>query len=574
MLAAHKNVRILVSLLKQYNIRHIVLSPGSRNMSIAKSVEDDPFFTCYSIVDERSAAYFAVGLSLEVGAPVAISCTSAQASRNYIPGMTEAFYRKAPVLAITADYDKSFIGQQNMQALVQTSIPVDAAKVSVDLGIIKDAMDEQLVVRNANLAMDALTSNGGGPAHINIRIGMHWERGSDKLESYRKITRHIITDLEWPEIKQKKVLLIVGQHHPFSEDESAAISAFAEKHDVAIYVNHISNYNGAYSIHGNLRLHAAGFGDLEPDLIITIGGHLGDYAIDGKLRSLKIEHWRVSPDGKYADSYGLVTRVFECEEALFFARMAESPALESEGSYYERWVEETGRVSLPDDYALSHPVVAQLLAPQLPPNSNLHFAILNSMRIWEFFSIDPSIRAYSNVAGFGIDGCLSTFLGQSVASEKLSFLITGDLSFFYDMNAIGIRQLKNNIRIVLVNNHGGCEFRLKSNAAGSFGESANRHIAAGGHFGESAEGWVRNNGFEYIPVHTKEDIAQAAERFIQPSERSILMEVFSAMCDDVDALQAITMQNDLRDKRGKIVSSVKQAMPDALKRRLKSALRR
>ena len=151
MLAAHKNVRILVSLLKQYNIRHIVLSPGSRNMSIAKSVEDDPFFTCYSIVDERSAAYFAVGLSLEVGAPVAISCTSAQASRNYIPGMTEAFYRKAPVLAITADYDKSFIGQQNMQALVQTSIPVDAAKVSVDLGIIKDAMDEQLVVRNANL---------------------------------------------------------------------------------------------------------------------------------------------------------------------------------------------------------------------------------------------------------------------------------------------------------------------------------------------------------------------------------------------------------------------------------------
>lgn len=543
-------------------------------MPFSKSVEDDPFFTCYSVVDERSAAYFAVGLSLEVGAPVAISCTSAQASRNYLPGMTEAFYRKAPLLAITADYDESFIGQQNMQALVQTSIPVDAAKLSVDLGIVKDAMDEQLVIRNVNRALDALTANGGGPAHINLRIGAHWERGDDELESYRKITRHTITDLEWPEIGQRKVLLVVGQHHPFSDDASAAISAFADKYNVAVYVNHISNYNGAYSVHGNLRLHAAPFGTLQPDLVITIGGHLGDYALDAKIRNSKVEHWRVGPDGQYADSYGLVTRVFESEEALFFARMVDSAESERTGDYYDTWIAETGRVSLPDDYGLSHPIVAQVLAHRLPANSNLHFSILNSMRIWEFFSIDPSIRAYSNVAGFGIDGCLSTFLGQSVASEQLNFLITGDLSFFYDMNALGIRQLKNNIRIVLINNHGGCEFRLKSNAAGSFGEDANRHIAAGGHFGESAEGWVRNNGFDYMPIRTKEDLAQAADQFIQPSERPILMEVFSAMSDDVDALQSITMQNDLRDKRSKVLGSVKQAIPASLKRRLRQVIKR
>lgn len=574
MLAAHKNVRILISLLKQYGIRHLVLSPGSRNMSIAKSVEDDPFFICYSVVDERSAAYFAVGLTLEVGGPVAISCTSAQASRNYFPGMTEAYYRKAPVLVITADYDESFIGQQNMQALVQTSIPVDAAKVSVDLGIVKDGMDEQLVVRNANLAMDALTRGGGGPAHINIRIGAHWERGADELERHRKISRHTITELEWPEIGDRRVLLVVGQHHPFSDEQSAAVAAFAEKYNVAVYVNHISNYNEVYSVHGNLRLHAAPFGDLKPDLLITIGGHLGDYALDGKIRNSDIEHWRVSADGQYADSFGLLTRVFECDEELFFARMSEQSATECGSNYFEQWVAETGRVSLPEDYALSHPIVAKELAHRLPANSNLHFAILNSMRIWEFFSIDPSIRAYSNVAGFGIDGCLSTFLGQSVASEALNFLITGDLSFFYDMNALGIRQLKNNIRIVLINNHGGCEFRLKSNAAGSFGVDANRHIAAGGHFGESAEGWVRNNGFDYIPVYLKEDIAEAVDRFVQPSDRPILMEVFSDMCDDVDALQAITMQNDLRDKRSKMVGSIKQAVPEPLKRRLRQALRK
>lgn len=574
MLAKSRSARILISLLKQHNVRHIVLSPGSRNMSIVKSVEDDPFFTCYSVVDERSAAYFAVGLSLEVGGPVAISCTSGQASRNYIPGMTEAFYRKAPVLAITADYDEAFIGQQNMQALVQNNIPVDAAKVSVDLGIIKDEMDEQLVVRNVNLALDALRAGGGGPAHINIRIGAHWERGEDELEVCRKITRHTITDLDWPEIGQRRVLLVIGQHHPFSEEETAAIEAFAARCNVAIYVNHISNYNGSHSVHGNLRLHAGALGVLEPDLLITIGGHLGDYFLDGKLRKLKVEHWRVSPDGRFADSYNLLQHVFECSDALFLARLAETVEGEQGSEYYEQWMSETGRVSLPEDYPLSHPTVAQTLAPRIPSGSNLHFAILNSMRIWEFFSIDPSIRAYSNVAGFGIDGCLSTFLGQSVASERLSFLITGDLSFFYDMNAIGIRQLKNNIRVVLINNHGGCEFRLKIHAAEQFGEDSNRHIAAAGHFGDSAEGWVRNNGFDYIGVRSKEELEEASERLIQPSDKPILMEVFSSMADDVDALQAISMRNDFRKKPNKIVSTLKGKIPENLKQKLKLALKR
>ena len=574
MLAAHKNVRILISLLKQYNIRHIVISPGSRNMSIVKSVEDDPFFVCYSVVDERSAAYFAVGLSLEVGAPVAISCTSAQASRNYLPGMTEAYYRKAPILSITADYDESFIGQQNMQALVQTSIPKDAAKVSIDLGIVKDSMDEELAVRNVNLALDALTRSGGGPAHINIRIGAHWLQGEDELEHYKKITRHIITDTEWPEIVQKKVLLVIGQHHPFSDSELGAIEAFAAKFNVAIYVNHISNYSGECSVHGNLRLHVAAFESLEPDLLITIGGHLGDYALDSKIRNSNVEHWRVGPDGQLADSFGLITRVFECEENLFFARMVDLAKEEPSGNYYDTWVAEMGRVALPDNYPLSHPIVAQKLAPLIPPNSNLHFAILNSMRIWEFFEIDASIKAYSNVAGFGIDGCLSTFLGQSVMSDELNFLITGDLSFFYDMNAMGIRQLKNNIRIVLVNNRGGCEFRLKTNAASNFGEDANRHIAAGGHFGNSAEGWVRNNGFDYIAVKTKEDLDHATEKFLHKAERPMLMEVFSSMDDDVDALQAISMCNDLRSRSNKIFGSLKKAIPSSLKSKLRYALRR
>jgi 2-succinyl-5-enolpyruvyl-6-hydroxy-3-cyclohexene-1-carboxylate synthase len=573
MIAAHKNVRILISLLKQYNIRHFVISPGSRNMPLVKSVEDDSFFTCYSVVDERSAAYFAVGLSLEVRSPVALTCTSAQATRNYIPGMTEAFYRKAPVLAITSDYDQSFIGQQNMQALAQMNMPTDAANVSVDVAIVKDQQDEQLAVRNLNLALDALTRSGGGAVHINIRIGAHWERGADELETYRKITRYVPSDLKWPALDDRKILVVIGQHHPFSKSEKEAVEAFADKYNAAFYVNHISNYNGLKSVHGNLRLKATPFGQLEPDLLITIGGHLGDYPLDGKLRNLKVEHWRVSADGQYADTYNLVTKVFECSDAEFFQRMADS-ADESFGDlYFQQWASECGRVSLPDDYPLSHATVAQKLSPLVPASSNLHFAILNSMRVWEMFNIDPSIRSYSNVAGFGIDGCLSTFLGQSIASEQLNFLIIGDLSFFYDMNSIGIRQLKNNIRIVLVNNHGGCEFRLKSHAADNFGDDSNRHIAAAGHFGESAEGWVRNNGFEYFGVQSDADLVQAAERFMQPSDKPILMEVFTEMEDDSKALEAITMHIDQTPQSKKLVNSIKRRIPKGLKKGIKGVMK-
>lgn len=574
MIAAHKNVRILLSLLKQYGIRHFVLSPGSRNMSIVKSVEDDPFFTCYSVVDERSAAYFAVGLSLELRAPVAINCTSSQATRNYIPGMTEAFYRKAPILAITSDYDESFTNQMVMQSIRQMSIPSDSAKVSVDIPIVKDKNDEQLVTRRLNEALDALRRKGGGPAHVNLRIDQHWVQGSDELEEARKITRHLPLEAEWPAIGGRKLLLVIGQHHPFSESEVRALDEFAQKHDVAIYVNHISNYNGRKSVHGNLRLMTAAPGDLRPDLMISIGGQLGDYALDGFLRQSGVEHWRVCEDGNYGDTYCSMTRVFECSEQLFFERMAKAARGNADDGYYRKWVEELGMVSLPNDFPLSHALVAQQLAPLLPPDSNLHFGILNSLRFWEVFPLDPSIRCYSNVAGFGIDGCLSTFLGQSVASNTLNFLVIGDLSFFYDMNAIGNRHLRNNVRIVLVNNKGGGEFRLRSNAADRFGDDSNRHIAASGHFGGSAEGWVRNNRFRYLAIRSEDELDSALQILVQPSDSPVLLEVFTQMKDDADSLQAIMRANDRTPRSQKIAQTIKASIPQDIKKGIRRIIGR
>jgi 2-succinyl-5-enolpyruvyl-6-hydroxy-3-cyclohexene-1-carboxylate synthase len=574
MIVAHKNVRILLSLLKQYNIRHFVLSPGGRNMSIVKSIEDDPFFTCYSVVDERSAAYFAVGLSLEVCAPVGMCCTSAQATRNYIPGMTEAFYRKAPVLAVTADYDENFTDQLNMQSFRQMSIPTDAANVSVDIPIVKDQNDEHLVTRRINEALDALTRNGGGSAHVNLRINQHWVKGIDELETARKITRYQPMDAEWPVIGKRKVLLVIGQHHPFSESEARAIEGFAHKYDVAIYVNHISNYNGKKSVHGNLRLATGGFGDLRPDLVITIGGHLGDYPLDGSLKTAGIEHWRVCEDGKYSDTYNSLTKIFECTDQYFFERMGTAVSEKSGIGYYEQWADEIRKTRIPEDFPLSHALVAKSLSPLIPSDANMHFAILNSLRFWEFFTLSPTIKCYSNVAGFGIDGCLSTFLGQSVASAALNFLIIGDLSFFYDMNAIGIRHVKNNVRIVLVNNNGGCEFRLKTSPADQFGDDSNRHIAAAGQFGDSAEGWVRNNHFNYQAVRTKEEMDDALRILVQPSDRPVLMEVFTTMGDDAGALKSIVDMNDRTTQSQKLATAIKGHIPDDLKKGIRKIIGR
>jgi len=454
------------------------------------------------------------------------------------------------------------------------SIPSDAANVSVDIPVIKDQNDEFLATRRINEALDALTRNGGGPAHVNLRIYQHWVRGSDELETARKIMRYLPLDMGWPSIGKRKVLLVVGQHHPFSEPETRAIEGFAHKYDVAIYVNHISNYNGLKSVHGNIRLATGGLDNLRPDLLITIGGHLGDYPLYGKLGRAGIEHWRICEDGNPSDTYNALTKIFECPAHYFFERMEKTVSEEAGNGYYEKWLDEIEGTCIPDDFPLSHALIAKRLSPLIPPNVNLHFGILNSLRFWEFFPLDHSIKCYSNVAGFGIDGDLSTFLGQSVASETLNFLIIGDLSFFYDMNSIGIRHVKNNVRIVLVNNGGGGEFGLSISAAYQFGDDSNRHIAAVGHFGDSAEGWVQNNHFNYLGVRNKEELDNALHILVQPSDSPIVLEVFTKMSDEAASLQAIIDTNDRTTKSQKIAQSIKTHIPTNLKKGIKKIIRR
>lgn len=569
MYSTKKNVQILVSLLKEHGIRHAVLSPGSRNMAIVASIEADPWFTCYSVVDERSAAYFAIGVALAQGSPVMLSCTSAQATRNYVPAMTEAYYRGTPLVVVTADYRAERIDQGIMQTVDQMSLPRDTARASVRLPVVRDALDEAACTRLVNRALLELDHHGSGPVHINIPIEEHWDGGVAVLPRARKTERQSGRD-PLPSLAGRSVLVAIGQHAPFSAAQTEAIEAFCRAHDAAVYSNHLSNYHGPSARNVTLALESlpyADFAPLVPDVLVTLGGQVGNYAFDGLVRDRTLEHWQVGPSGTPVDTYDRLTRVVEGEEAEVFGAYLGADEL-TERPFARRWADLAATRTVPRRLPMSHALVARDAAPRIPAGTVMHFAILSSLRNWGFFELDPSVECYSNVAAFGIDGCVSTFLGHAVSGQRLSVLVVGDLSFFYDMNSIGIRHLTSHARILLVNNGGGGEFRLYSNAAATFGDQADQHIAAAGHFG-SARGWVESAGWTYASATTADELAPALDVLLGESDAPVLVEVFTTMADDSEGVRLLRESNAPRSVR----SVVKRAVPPPVRRALKQVVR-
>lgn len=545
MYTIQENVRIVIALLKQYNVRHIVVSPGGTNIPISQAVQDDPFFKCYSVPDERSAMYFAIGLHLQTGEIIATSCTSAQATRNYVPGLTEAFYKHTPILAITTAKLERFQYQDYMQAPDQCSLPKDAVKATFDLPPVTDENTRMQVYHNAKEAILELTHRNPGPIQLNIRIidALQGQFDEVQLPSIRPLERYMAWD-EWPSVDScmGKVLIVIGEHRPFTERQKAAIDAFCETHNAAVYVNHLSNYHGKYSIQANLMVSCGGFSKVKPDMLITIGGQTGDYSIYGVLHGIgNAEHWRVSEDGNYVDTYGKLTKIFECPDFFFFEKM--NGLQPSEHTYFEEWQSVNDSMNYDVDLPFSNCYVAQQLYKLIPQNSIMNFAILNSLRCWSYFPLDPSIQGYGNVAAFGIDGCNSMLIGESMNTDELCFIVTGDLAFFYDMNALGIRHIKNNVRILLINNGGGAEFKIMTRA---WKENVHveDYISANGHNG-NARGWAENCGFEYHSVTNKEELDNLKNTFVKPSEKPVILEVFTSEEDEVNAMNAITSANQV-----------------------------
>ena len=540
MISNIENINIIVQLLKQNHIRKIVISPGGTNIPFVRAVQDDPNFECYSVVDERSAVYFAIGLYLQCGEPIVCSCTSAQATRNYIPGLTEAFYKRVPILAVTMAKHPRFTYQEYMQAPDQTSLPRDCVKKSIALPFLSDINGKIDSIRKVNEAIYLLQDEKIGPVQLCVPwLDFPVEEYEPDVRTIKKYSVEETWDIS---LDGKKILIVIGEHRKFNEDTISALEKFSKCHNVAVYVNHLSNYFGEYTVDANLLLLTSKPQETQeyiPDILISIGGQTGDYPFYNyySIPALKYEHWRVAQDGELIDTYDKLTKIFACSEKFFFERFSND--LVCEHTYYEKIKKSIDILNTDLKLPFSNAWIAQYLHDKLPANSIVQFSILNSLRVWSFYKLHPSIECYSNVGAFGIDGGMSTLIGQSILQDNMCFMVIGDLAFYYDMNSIGIRHIKNNLRILLINNNGGIEFKYsKAN-----NHNTDRYIAAGNHF-KNAKGWAMTCGFKYLEAVNKEQFCEVAAEFIQPSAQPIILEAFVSDLDEADAYNILIEGNE------------------------------
>lgn len=546
--SSEKNVQILITLMKSHCVKKIIVSPGAENIALVASVQQDDFFELYSAADERSAAYMACGLSAETGEPIALSCTAATASRNYVPGLTEAFYRKLPILAITSSQPSSRIGHHIPQVTDRRSPLPDTVKKSVELPVIHSAEQEWECIVKTNDALLELTRNGGGPVHINLVSRMVSDFSVEKLPTVRVI--HRVTYGEtFPEIKKGRIAIYVGSHKKWSQALLNAVDRFCENHGAVVLCDHTSNYTGKYGVAAALVCRQTQYHPecCKPELMIHLGEVSGAY-----MQSLSpTEVWRVNPDGELRDTFRALTFIFAIDELSFFSYYADVAQHSLPMTYFKQWEEEYEHIlgKMPE-LPFSNAWVSRLTLPRIPEGSVIHFGILNSLRFWNYFRAPQGVLCYCNTGGFGIDGCVSSLIGASLAnSDKLYFGVVGDLAFFYDMNSIGNRHVGSNVRLMIINNGIGAQFKVPGNLAyrSGLGELANPYIAAEGHYGNQSRQIVKHYaedlGFEYFAANNKDEFLQQVSRFVLPEklDRPIIFEVFTDDDDERDA--ALTIEN-------------------------------
>jgi len=569
-----KNALIIISLLKANGIRKIVASPGATNVTFVGSVQNDPYFEVYSSVDERSAAYMACGLAHESGEPVVISCTGATSSQNYTPGLIEAYYRKLPVLAITSTQLVAKVGHHIAQVTDRSNLPNDTQRISLELPIVKDDDDWWECEVKVNQAILELKRAGGGPVHINLPTRYSRSYETKTLPNCRVIERFTITDT-LPVLKGR-VAVFVGAHRPFSAEETDALDRFCSSNNAVVFCDHTSSYKGKYRLLYSL---AASQDQMDlasdrPDITIHIGEVTGDYAGMGMVGK---EVWRVSEDGEIRDTFRKLHYVFEMDERTFFERYTDSTK-EPSDQYLKHCQTRLKEVqqAIPE-IPFSNIWIAQQTAHKIPEGSAIHFAILNSLRSWNFFELPQSVTSMSNVGGFGIDGGLSSLIGASLANpNKLYFGIIGDLAFFYDMNALGNRHVGKNLRIMIINNGKGTEFRQYNHVAAHFGELADEYISASGHYGNKSptliKHYAQDLGFKYISASSKQEYEAVYGEFLaeDTAGQSVVFEVFTNSDDESKALEMI--RNIKKDHKKAAKNAVRNMLGERGVKVLKKAL--
>lgn len=454
---------------KAKGIRHIVLSPGSRNIPLIMGFSSDAFFKCYSIVDERSAAFFALGMAQQVKMPVAVVCTSGSAVLNYYPAVSEAYYANIPLVVISADRPPHKIDIGDGQTIRQVGVLAHHTAYNANLQPENEVFNQEQINQALNTAMVAQL-----PVHINApfeeplfgfveQVSVVFQNepaptalpylGENKAE---ELVTH------WQ--KSEKILVLLGVMPPHSID--AHWLSFLEENGAVVLsetmsnVAHRINYIPIDALLAKAEKEAF-LPSLRPDLLLSFGGMLVSKRIKEFLRKYPpVAHYHIDPLVGY-DTYGTLNHHFKCSANAFLSQHAHQ--MHCKAPSYALLYKQI-KVQLPKECFFQQLpysdfwVYAQVLSA-LPAHLILQISNSFAVRYAQFFTPKEGWEVYCNRGTSGIDGVVSTAIGAAAVSEKPVLLLTGDLSFFYDSNAFWNNYLPATFKVILINNGGGGIFR-------------------------------------------------------------------------------------------------------------------
>ncbi len=540
MISSNKEmVQALVNSCLRAGMKKFVCSPGSRNSSIVIALDEHPDVTTYVVHDERSAAFIAMGMALQMEEPVACVCTSGSAMLNYYPAVAEAFYQRIPLVVISADRPEIWINQGDGQTIVQKG--VYANHIEGEIALTEDLSKDEVESEVYNL-FQKISKGTKGPLHINVALEeplyqtTEVERVKITPFDYNNPTQILSEkDKEWikNQVTNKKVMILVGQKTPnilFSEQ----LKQLADDPSFAILVENTANtvfYKWVPCVDRTLEaIPQDQLSDYAPEVLITFGGAVVSKKIKTYLRKYKPEtHIKVGYDFPEMNTYNALTRSFVMNEGSFLMQLNQLKQGLLPSNYGGQWKQ---RDLIAENRALNYLAeipfcdlkAHEIVLDSIPEQSVVHFGNSTVIRYGQLFNPVQGITYHSNRGTSGIDGSLSTAVGAALADpDHLHVAIIGDVSFFYDSNFMWLNYSLPNLRVILINNGGGAIFNF---IAGPRSAKQNESYFEAKH-PFKAEFLCKAYGVDYLQVDTEMNLEQVMLHFFdyEPTKTIKLIEI-------------------------------------------------
>lgn len=526
----------IIEACKAKEIKHIVISPGSRNAPLTIGFANNTYFTCYSIVDERSAAFFALGLAQQLNTPVAVVCTSGSALLNYYPAVAEAFYSNIPLVVISADRPSHKIDIGDGQTIRQANVLANHTVYNANLS--DETYSDKSNFYELNKALNTAVEQQA-PVHINAPFEEPLYLTTEEQFSFDNIPSEAII----PHINQQayndfitrwnqssKKMVLVGVLAPNSI-EKAIVEHLANDPSVLVLTETTSNLYHPNFVPYIDKLLTYTEKDpslkeaLQPDLLLTFGGLVVSKKIKQFLRTYQPQyHYNIDLYKAY-DSYYCLTHSFPITVNQFFAQ-ATQQLLQVPSTYQQQWLEVQQQITqkhytyLAETPFSDFKVYAEVFA-SIPNDYVVQISNSSAIRYAQLMPSQPSWRVYCNRGTSGIDGSTSTAIGAAVGSQKPTILITGDLSFLYDSNALWNKYIPPYFRIILINNQGGGIFRIlpgdKTDPNFEYYFETPHNL--------TAEHFCKMFGISYQKATNIEELQHNLQSFYQNTEKPKLLEL-------------------------------------------------